>query len=258
MSGGFEFDSYFKIDPEAHLLGEMEPINHFPGVQMWWRAIDNIRMLLMLGTKPEMFEGMDPKELYKDEDPEALLEYMDKYGVDIARYVEETIDELRIGPLPRELRGEASQRVMETAVDLGYDWQPLMKFMNPARAARFDCGAKCMLGCRCGAKWTANEYMDDAVGAGCELITGARVDRVMIEDGRVMGVVGKLGRKQPFEVRAEVVVLAAGGIGTPLIMQNSGFFDAGNGMAMDVTVMVYGVSKERGNASEPPTTVAHF
>jgi choline dehydrogenase-like flavoprotein len=180
-----------------------------------------------------------------------------KYGVDIARYVEETIDELRIGPLPSDLQGSASRLVMETAVDLGYDWQPMMKFMNPARAARFDCGAKCMLGCRCGAKWTANEYVDDAVAAGCELVTCARADRLIIEDGRVLGVVGKLGGKQPFEVRAEVVVLAAGGIGTPLIMQNSGFFNAGNGMAMDVTVMVYGVSKERGNAFEPPMTVAY-
>jgi choline dehydrogenase-like flavoprotein len=41
-------------------------------------------------------------------------------------------------------------------------------------------------------------------------------------------------------------------------MQNSGFFEAGNGSAMDVTVMVYGVSKERGNAFEPPMTVAYF
>lgn len=180
-----------------------------------------------------------------------------KYGVDIARYVEETIDELRIAPLPNELRGAASLRVMETAVDLGYDWQPMMKFMNPARAARFDCGAKCMLGCRCGAKWTANEYVDDAVAAGCELITGARVDRLIIEDGRVLGAMGKIGGRWPFEVRAEVVVLAAGGIGTPLIMQNSGFFEAGNGMAMDVTVIVYGVSKERGNAFEPPMTVGY-
>jgi choline dehydrogenase-like flavoprotein len=209
----------------------------------------NIVRPIMTGGATNMFCGAAarPPDWFKG-----------KYGVDIARYVEETIDELRIAPLPRELRGAASERVMETAVDLGYDWQPLMKFMNPVRAARFDCGAKCMLGCRCGAKWTANEYVDDAVAAGCELITGARVDRVIIEDGHVRGVLGKVGRKQPFDVRAEVVVLAAGGIGTPLIMQNSGFFEAGNGSAMDVTVMVYGVSKERGNAFEPPMTVAYF
>jgi predicted TIM-barrel fold metal-dependent hydrolase len=84
IMSGFEKDDFFKIDPEAHLLGEMEPINHFPGVQMWWQAIESIRRPLLLGLKPYVFEGLDPKELSKDEDPDALLEYMDKYGVDIA------------------------------------------------------------------------------------------------------------------------------------------------------------------------------
>lgn len=81
---GFQKDDFFRIDPEPHLIGEMETIEHFPGVQMWWRAIDNIRMPLMLGARPELFEDMDPREFTKQEDPQALLEYMDKYGVDVA------------------------------------------------------------------------------------------------------------------------------------------------------------------------------
>ena len=40
MADNFQKDDFFKIDPEAHLLGNMEPIEHFPGVQMWWKAID--------------------------------------------------------------------------------------------------------------------------------------------------------------------------------------------------------------------------
>lgn len=58
-------------------------------------------------------------------------------------------------PLPPELRGAASTRLAEAANALGYGWQPLDKFMSPARTRHFDCGAKCMLGCRCGAKWNA-------------------------------------------------------------------------------------------------------
>jgi hypothetical protein len=38
----FEQDDYFKIDPELHLVGDIGPLEHFPGVQMWWRAIDNM------------------------------------------------------------------------------------------------------------------------------------------------------------------------------------------------------------------------
>ncbi len=179
----------------------------------------------------------------------------ERYGVDLDAYAQETIEELRIEPLPDEALGKASRRVMEAAQGLGYDWQPLPKFMDPSRSRGFDCGAKCMLGCRCGAKWTANEYIEDAVSAGCRLMTRARVDEIIVEDGQAGGVRGVLPGRRPFEVRAKVVVVSAGGIGTPLVLQKSGFGDAGRGMAMDPTVMVYGVSKEPGTAFEPPMTV---
>ena len=131
----------------------------------------------------------------------------ERYGVDLDGYAEETIGELGIEPLPGELLGDASRRVMEAAQGLGHDWQPVLKFMDPSRGGRFDCGSKCMLGCRCGAKWTANEYVDEAVAAGCTLLTSARVDELMIEDGQVGGVRGKLRGRQPFQVRARVVVV---------------------------------------------------
>lgn len=88
----FEKDAYFKIDPECHLIGDMGPINHFPGVQMWWRAVANIkRPLLELGTPPEVLEGLEPHELEKNADPEALLAAMDKYGVDIGCVLPESM-----------------------------------------------------------------------------------------------------------------------------------------------------------------------
>jgi choline dehydrogenase-like flavoprotein len=57
-----------------------------------------------------------------------------------------------------------------------------------------------------------------------------------------------------FSARAETVILAAGGIGSPRILQASGLRGAGQGLTMDVTVMVYGVVKERGIGNEPPMT----
>ncbi len=208
----------------------------------------NIVRPIMLGGATNMYCGCAATP------PEWLRQ---RYGVDLDVYAQETISELRIGRLPDDLLGASSCRVMEAAQGLGYDWQPLPKFMSPSRARRYDCGAKCMLGCRCGAKWTANEYVDEAVAAGCTLLTRARVDDLIIEDGQVGGVRGRLRGRRPFEIRAKVVVLSAGGIGTPLILQNSGLADAGRGMAMDPTVMVYGVSKVEGTAFETPMTVGY-
>ena len=204
----------------------------------------NIVRPLMVGGATSMYCGCaaPPPAWFKD-----------KYGIDTSLEVSETIEELEIAPLPAELRGKASTHIAQAGQALGYDWQPQLKFMRPGRGKQFDCGAKCMLGCRCGAKWSAAEYVDDAVRMGAELRTDARVDRVLYQDGHVIGVQGHL-KNQYFLAQAETVVLAAGGIGTPRIFQASGFREAGVGMTMDVTVMVYGFIKERGIGNEPPMT----
>jgi choline dehydrogenase-like flavoprotein len=207
----------------------------------------NIVRPLMVGGATSMYCGCAaPPPLWMKE----------KYRVDIDAEVSETMEELEIEPLPAELRGKASTRIAQAAQALGYDWEPQLKFMKPARARRFDCGAKCMLGCRCGAKWSAAEYVDEAVAAGCDLRTGARVDRLRVEAGRVVGVEGQVNGK-PFAAEAEAVVLSAGGIGSPRILQSSdfpAFRQAGEGMTMDITVMVYGAIKDRGIGGEPPMT----
>jgi len=204
----------------------------------------NIIRPLMLGGATSMYCGSAAR-------PPAWLK--DRYGIDLDTHVDETMAEIGIAPLAPEQRGAASTRIAEAARSLGYDWEPLLKFMRPQRSPHFDCGAKCMLGCRCGAKWGAAEWVDDAVAAGCELMTEARVDDLIIEGGQVGGVRGKW-QGRPFELEAKTVVLAAGGIGTPLILQRAGVFGAGHGITMDTTVMVCGVSKEKGIGAEPPMT----
>lgn len=206
----------------------------------------NIIRPLMAGGATSMYCGCASR-------PPAWLK--DKYGIDIERRVDEAIAELCIAPLPPELRGIASTRIAEAANALGYDWEPLPKFMDPSRARRFDCGAKCMLGCRCGAKWNAAEWVDEAVAAGCEFLTEARVDDVLVENKKAVGVRGRL-KGRPFEIRGRAVVLAAGGIGSPLILQRTGLHRAGQGIAMDTTLIMYGASRFPGNGKEPPMTYA--
>jgi choline dehydrogenase-like flavoprotein len=181
----------------------------------------------------------------------------DKYGIDLDSEVRETVAELNIQPLPEELRGPASTQIARAAQALGYAWFPQPKFMNPEKSVRhgktFACQASCMLGCRCRAKWNAAEWVDDAIANGARLKKGAQVYRVLAEDGRVMGLEGKIGINQ-FRARAETVIIAAGGIGSPRILQNSGLNGAGVGMTMDTTVMIYGTTRTRGTGKEPPMT----
>ena len=208
----------------------------------------NIIAPLMVGGATSMYCGCaaDPPVWFKD-----------KYGIDIDTEVKETKDELNIQPLPEKLRGAASTRIAQAGQTLGYDWFPQPKFMtldrSKQRGKNFNCRANCMLGCRCGAKWNAAEWIDEAVKAGARLRQGARIKAVIIENGHVAALEGSI-RGLSFTARAETVVLSAGGIGTPRILQNSGLNGAGVGMTMDTTVIIYGISPYKGTGMEPPMT----
>lgn len=181
-----------------------------------------------------------------------------KYGVDITGEVEETENELNIKPLPDEHKGQSSKRVLEAANGLGYKWEVLPKFMNPSRCrSKFKCSASCMIGCTCGAKWTAREYIADAVNVGAELVTQAGVEDVLVENGEAAGFVIKQ-KGERLKIRSKVCVLSAGGLGSPVILQRAGISDAGHGFFCDPTVMVYGVSNEKGTYGDPPMTVGSY
>jgi choline dehydrogenase-like flavoprotein len=63
---------------------------------------------------------------------------------------------------------------------------------------------------------------------------------------------GRRGRSD-FEVRAEHVVLAGGGLGSPMLLRTAGI-EAGHGLAMDTTAMVYGSGRADGMGQDPPMT----
>ena len=208
----------------------------------------NIIAPIMVGGATSMFCGCAA---------EPPLWLKEKYGVDIDAEVKQTVAELEIQPLPENLRGSASTRIAMAGRALGYEWFAQPKFVNPRRseqkARNFDCRATCMLGCRCGAKWNAAEWVCEATAGGARLVEGARVEKVIIKDGHAAGVAGRVGLRK-FSARAETVVISAGGIGPPRILQQSGLNRAGVGMTMDTTVMVYGTTREEGTGREPPMT----
>ena len=204
----------------------------------------NIIRPLMVGGATSMYAGCATLP---------LPWWRTRYGIDLNADAAETVAELGIAPLPPALRGTASTRIAAAGDALGMAWEPQQKFMRPARAEEFDCGAHCMLGCRCGAKWNAAAYVDDAVAAGAELWTRANVEQVLITRHGAEGVRGRVAG-EPFTVRANTVVVAAGGIGSAVLLRRSGLFGAGQGMTMDTTVMVYGHAPYKGIGNEPPMT----
>ena len=92
MAETFKKDDYFKIDVECHVIGDQALIEHYPGVKMWWGAVKNLMSpLWTCGLDPEINASMEPREFEKQHGPDVLIEYMDKYGVDIACLLPESM-----------------------------------------------------------------------------------------------------------------------------------------------------------------------
>jgi choline dehydrogenase-like flavoprotein len=89
-----------------------------------------------------------------------------------------------------------------------------------------DCGF-CNYGCSFGAKQgTLKTYLQDAYEKDARIIVRAQVRRVMHENGQVTGAIveatDKNGQIHTLTIRAKVVVVSAGSLHTPVILQRSG------------------------------------
>lgn len=84
-----------------------------------------------------------------------------------------------------------------------------------------DCGS-CPFGCRRGAKQSGiRAHLATAAAAGARIVPDAAVARVLIEHGRAAGVEARLPDARGLTVRAGTVVLAAGALRTPAILQRT-------------------------------------
>jgi len=102
--------------------------------------------------------------------------------------------------------------------DLGLSPRPTPKLIDFRKCRR--CG-RCILGCPNGAKWDARGLVDQAVGRGARLLDGCRAECLRVEGSRATGVWVSHGVRRKL-LRADLVVIAAGGFGSRAILSRSG------------------------------------
>ena len=175
----------------------------------------------------------------------------EKYKIDLSEFVEAARQEIGIKPLPDKLIGAASRRIMDAARDLGFNWNPVDKFID-AEKCDLKC-PHCMLGCTKGAKWTARDYIQEAVNKGAVLLNQALVQEVLFDNKQAAGVRVLTPRGQ-LTVEAKITVLAAGGMATPVLLQRAGIFDAGQGFYVDPLIVTYGEYNGPGSWRDIPMT----
>jgi hypothetical protein len=184
------------------------------------------------------------------------VDMLKAYGIDISAEAEEVRGAVPIAELSDELMGAGPNRFLDSARDLGYDARKLTKFIHQNKC-RSKC-ALCSYGCPYGAKWNARHFVDEAVENGAKIINHAKATRAILHNKKAVGVEYRQDR-QTHRAYASTVIIAAGGIGSPLILRESGVRSAGFDFFFDPLIYVYGKIKGIGNGKSIPMSAGvHF
>ncbi len=187
---------------------------------------------------------------------EPPVEMLKKYGVDISREVIEVRDDVPVAQLSDELMSPASKPFMESALNLGYDCKKLNKFIYQHKC-RPNCQL-CSYGCPYDAKWNARFFVHEALENGARIINNAKVEKVIIENKKAVGVEYR-HKKEKFSAYASKIIVAAGGIGSSIILRKSGFYDTGHDFFFDPLTIVLGKLKDVNSGNGiPMSSVVHF
>jgi choline dehydrogenase-like flavoprotein len=138
-------------------------------------------------------------------------------------------ERLRVAPTPLSVMGRRNLIVRDALEAAGMRHAPL-----PRAVVGCEGTADCFTGCRGGKKQSVDRtYVEDALRDGARVLTCVHVDRVTTHGHRATGVEGRVvdpaGQVTVARarVRAPLVVLAAGVLHTPVILQQSGIHAAG-------------------------------
>jgi choline dehydrogenase-like flavoprotein len=182
-----------------------------------------------------------------------LEQELSELGVDISSELAEAEEQLHVAPIAKRLLSDGSRQIMNAAQELGYTMEPMPKFIDPKACRK--CG-QCVLGCPNGAKWTSFEYLKEAESHGAQIMYGCKCLSVIIKDGRARGIRVK-GPDGLMEIMADTIIIAAGGLGTPVILQQSGIKNAGEGLFIDLLVNTYGTTDGLHQIYEPTMTLVN-
>lgn len=131
---------------------------------------------------------------------------------------------LGIAPTPLEVQGRRNLLFRDGCETLGVGCEPIPRNVRGCRGS-----GECFTGCRSRAKQSMDiSYIPAAIEHGARVLTSVQVQRILSDGRCALGVEGQVvepfgsRRSHRFRVDARFVVLAAGCMATPVLLQHSG------------------------------------
>ena len=142
---------------------------------------------------------------------------LQKMGINLDAEFAELYQELPINTDHKNHWKKSTRQLFEIFQQLGLHPIPTPKMGEYQRCQH--CG-HCVLGCPSGVKWDSRRFLNIAIEQGAEMVSDCTVEKILIEDDQAWGVQARMGfQKKIF--KADLIILAAGGLSTPVILQNS-------------------------------------
>jgi choline dehydrogenase-like flavoprotein len=131
---------------------------------------------------------------------------------------------LGVAATPEDVQGPRNLLFRDACEKLGWSHEPMPRNVRGCRGS-----GECFTGCRSRAKQSMDvSYVPDAIRHGARVLTSLQVRRVLAEGRRARALEGRVvapftGAPGPaFRVNAKVIVLSAGCMATPVLLQKSG------------------------------------
>jgi choline dehydrogenase-like flavoprotein len=154
-------------------------------------------------------------------------------GINLDAEFEEIYRQIPVTTGHVERWGPLTRRLFETFQAMGLKPAPLPKLID--LAACTNCG-RCIIGCPTGAKWDSRRFLEKAAAAGTRVLAGTRAERIVMNGSRASGVVvrDRAGRRT---ITGDLIVVAGGGFGTPVILRESGI-ECPPGLSVDPVLCI--------------------
>ena len=140
-------------------------------------------------------------------------EGLKKIGIDLDAEFNELYSELPITTDHQRFWSPITKQTFQVMQEMGMDPQPMPKLLRPSNCRL--CG-HCSIGCPTRAKWDTRELLE-----GINVVTGCKVTHIDIGDRLAQRVHATKGL-QHLTFEADIIMVAAGGYGTPDILRASG------------------------------------
>lgn len=185
---------------------------------------------------PRVFAAGGSTALYLAVAEAPPIEAFRASGIDLARDYEAVRHELPLTEMPDEMLSPQTVLLRDAAIGQGHAWTKNTMLIDRSQ---------CRNGYDYGSKWKALSFVEDAVKNGAVLQCNAVVDRILIEDGEAVGVECRIATS-PFSSRpcrfyARKIIVSAGSLATPMILQKSGLGEVvSGGYFIDPSIAVIG------------------